>query len=241
MNPTSTIPPLELLVVMPVFNEEESLAGVVDEWLPELARWVDDFAILAIDDGSTDATNHRLKQMCKQHGLKLEIRSRENRGHGASCVEGYRDAVERRIPWVFQIDSDGQCDPRFFGRLWQKREDFDVIYGARVWREDGLVRMAASCLLKFVLLVQERVYCVDPNSPYRLMRSSVLADRLDAVEPVYLANVALAVLLRRDPTVRHGSVPIHFRERSGGVASIKLKQFGRKALELMKQLRAMNR
>lgn len=224
---------------MPVFNEQDSIAGVVDEWMHELRRWLDDFLLLAIDDGSKDLSVERLLEARARHGGRMEIRSRQNKGHGATCLEGYREAFARSIPWVFQIDSDGQCDPRFFERIWQKRDDCDVAYGRRVWRDDGIFRMAATWLLKLVLLALEGVSCTDPNSPYRLMRTRSLAGRLDAIESVQLANVALAVLLRRDPDMRHAAVPIRFRKRSGGVSSVKPGQFGRKALELVKQLKAL--
>ena len=59
-------------------------------------------------------------ELREQLGPRLEILDRENRGHGQSCLQGYRIARERGVPWVFQIDSDGQCDPRFFEGLWQQ-------------------------------------------------------------------------------------------------------------------------
>ena len=52
MNRRST----EILIVMPVFNEQASLRKVVTEWFSELERCVGKFVILAIDDGSTDET-----------------------------------------------------------------------------------------------------------------------------------------------------------------------------------------
>jgi glycosyltransferase involved in cell wall biosynthesis len=231
--------PPTLLVVMPVFNEEASLAGVIEEWMLELRRWLDDFLVLAIDDGSKDRSLERLMQARDRHGARLEVHTRENRGHGASCLEGYREAVARGIPWVFQIDSDGQCDPRFFGRMWQMREGWDVIYGRRVGRDDGVARLVASWVLKMVLLLLEGVSCVDANSPYRLMRTPILQGRLEAAENVHLANVALAVMLRRDDAVRHASTSICFRKRRGGVASVRLAQLGRKALQLVSQLKKL--
>jgi glycosyltransferase involved in cell wall biosynthesis len=52
MNRSST----EILIVMPVFNEQASLRKVVTEWFSELERCVEKFVLLAIDDVSTDET-----------------------------------------------------------------------------------------------------------------------------------------------------------------------------------------
>jgi hypothetical protein len=52
----------------------------------------------------------------------------------------------------------------------------------------------------------------------------------------FLANVGLAVLLRKDSNIKHGFVPIRFCERYGGEPSVRLEKFGSKALELIKQL-----
>ena len=84
--------------------------------------------------------------------------------------------------------------------------------------------------------------CVDANVPYRLMRTAALGSALARVPSDFvLANIALAVLLKQDPRVRHGSVPIRFRARRGGEPSVPLSRFGSKAAELYRQLRAMQR
>ena len=85
-----TTPP-ELVLVVPVYNEEDAIVPVLAEWRAELARTVGEgrFAILAIDDGSTDATPARLS------GLgwpELRVHRHSNRGHGQSCLVGYIEA-----------------------------------------------------------------------------------------------------------------------------------------------------
>lgn len=227
----------DLLVVMPVFNERASVRKVVTEWFHEVNDWTERFCFLVIDDGSEDGTPEIVRRLIDQLGDRLELRSRENRGHGQSCLEGYRAGVERGVPFLFQIDSDGQCDPQFFFRLWRERERFDVIYGHRKRRDDGWRRVAASLVLKMVLRVVAGVWCADANTPYRLMRTDAVAPYLPGIpSDFFLANVALAVLLRRETSIRHGRVPIRFRERYGGEPSVPLGNFGARASELVRQL-----
>jgi dolichol-phosphate mannosyltransferase len=230
----------ELMLVMPVYNEQASVRKVVMEWFQEIQNWTENFVFLAINDGSKDGTLQILNRLRNQLGNRLEILDKPNSGHGQSCLVGYRIACERAVPFVFQIDSDGQCDPQYFFRFWRMRQDCDVVYGNRTRRDDGLKRMAASLILKSVLLLFCKANCVDANVPYRLMRTSKLLEKLQKIpQDFFLANVALAVLLRRDHSWRHGAVPIRFRERYGGEPSVRLGKFGEKARELVSQLRAI--
>lgn len=232
--------PPALLIVMPVFNEQASVRKVVLEWFHEVENWTEDFVFLAINDGSTDGTRAILNRLRETLGPRFEILNQDNRGHGQSCLVGYRQAVERGIPFVFQIDSDGQCDPQFFFRLWRKRNDCDVIYGVRKRRDDGWRRVLASIVLRLFILGFFGRNCVDANVPYRLLRTSRIERFLDRIAPDFnLANIGLAILLRGDKNCRHGYVPIRFRERYGGEPSVKLSLFGRKAFELYRDIRRM--
>jgi dolichol-phosphate mannosyltransferase len=229
----------ELLIVMPVYNEQASVRKVVNEWFSEIENWTQDFVFLAINDGSRDQSLTVLESLKERHGRRLEIVSRPNKGHGQSCMEGYRTAIARGIPWVFQIDSDGQCDPQYFFRFWLLREQCDVIYGVRRKRDDGWRRVVASRVLRVTLAFSCFANCVDANVPYRLMRTGVLGRVVDRIpSDFFLANVALAVLLRYEQ-VREARVPIRFRERYGGEPSVPLGNFGSKGGELLRQLRVL--
>jgi glycosyltransferase involved in cell wall biosynthesis len=227
----------QLVIVIPAFNEEESISKVILEWNEEVSRWTPHFLLLVINDGSTDGTQRTLEELTTVAKLRLQVIHRENRGHGQTCLQGYRWAIEKGFPYVMQIDSDWQCDPRFFNDVWSQRTDYDVIYGQRVQRDDGFRRTLASSLLKFVVLLRSGALCTDPNVPYRLMRTAILPPILAKIpSDFFLANVALAILLKRAPGLRHGRVPISFRDRYGGQPRVRLSQFGFRALQLIRQL-----
>ena len=232
--------PPELLVVMPVYNEQAAVRGVASEFFEEVRNWTERFVFLAIDDGSTDDTPHLLERLRARYGERFEIHRRPNRGHGQSCVEGYRIAAARGIPWTLQIDSDGQCDPRYFSHFWRLRDDADVIYGLRTRRDDGWRRVFVSWVLRAYLFVLFQTVCPDSNVPYRLLRTAAIAPHLARIPADFsLANVGLAILLRNDPSLRHAYVPFHFRERCGGEPSVKFSLFGRKAFALYWDIRRM--
>jgi len=230
----------ELLVIIPAFNEERCVASVLDEWTAELERAGADYSILVIDDGSTDATPEVLHNWKRDHpALHLEVMRHANRGHGQTCLEGYRIACDRQIPWVFQIDSDGQCDPAFFSAVWAARHSHDVVYGHRAKRKDGLKRVLASILVKAVVRASSGAACIDANVPYRLKRTEHLRPLIDSIPSDFdLANIALAVQIQR-AAWREASVPIVFRPRAGGEPSVPVSRFARKAVELFRRLRAL--
>ena len=232
--------PTELLVIIPTFNEERSVASVLDEWTAELDRSGADYSILVIDDGSTDATPEVLHNWKRDHpAVHLEVMRHANRGHGQTCLEGYRIACDRQIPWVFQIDSDGQCDPAFFSAVWAARHGHDVVYGHRTKRKDGLKRVLASILVKAVVLASSGAVCIDANVPYRLMRTENLRPLIDSIPSDFdLANIALAVQIQR-AAWREADAQINFLPRAGGEPSVPLSRFAVKACQLTAQLRRL--
>jgi dolichol-phosphate mannosyltransferase len=232
--------PPELALVIPIYNEQDSIQKVIQEWMPELEKWCKNFVILAIDDGSRDNSLAILQQLQAQFGKRIIIISRPNRGHGQTCMEGYRQADKLGARFVFQIDSDWQCDPRYFSTFWHLRNQSMVVSGVRTSRDDGWKRIIVTKTLRLMLLLAFRVDCPDANVPYRLMQTDIIQNAiLQIPADFHLANVALAVLLRRDKSVSHAFIPIGFRARYGGEPSVKLPLFGRKAIELYHDIQTM--
>lgn len=224
---------------MPVYNEQECIAAVLEEWIGTLNTSGISYLILAIDDGSTDSTPRILQDLRRDLGHRLEVISRPNHGHGQSCLEGYRHAIERNIPFILQIDSDGQSSPAHFRDFWRMRQDFDVIYGKRS-RSDGFRRVLASRILRVSLRFFAGVDCTDANVPYRLMNARACSSAILGIPAsIHLANIALAVQLKRDPAIRHGTVPIDFPPRLGGEPSVPFSKFAAKALQLFRQLSSL--
>jgi len=210
--------PLELVVVMPVYNEEEIVAEVVRTWRDELARLKIDFQMLVINDGSKDHTAEVLNTFSGDS--RVVILHKANAGHGPTVLEGYRQAVER-APWVFQTDSDNELLPEHFGPFWEKREGYDALFGIRVNREQPLSRRLISACSRMAVRLRfgfGGVY--DVNVPYRLMRSTVLKPMLAKVPPhTWAPNVLLAGGFRR-AGARIVNLPVPHEGRKTGRPSV---------------------
>ena len=197
-----------LWVVLPVYNEEASIERVLAEWLPPLRDLGADLQILALNDGSADRTGALLRQW-QARAPELTVVDKPNSGHGQTCLLGYRTALDRGAEWILQIDSDGQCDPRYLRRLWAARIRADVVMGFRVTRDDGVARWLTSRVVSVLVLLATGVWVADANVPYRLMRAARLRAVLDAIPSDFgLVNVLLAARLRAAGRIARGADPL---------------------------------
>ena len=105
-------PPPDVSVVIPVFDERESLAPL----LAEIARALADrrYEVVAVDDGSTDGSLDELRRLRRTHpGLRVLALARRS-GQSAALCAGWERA---RAPVVVTLDADGQNDPADIPRL----------------------------------------------------------------------------------------------------------------------------
>jgi len=127
-------------VVIPAYNEVESVGECVRELAGALKGLGEICEILVIDDGSTDGTFEILKHL---HGEVPELRAwRFSRrcGQSAALAAGFRQAAGEV---VVTMDADMQNDPADIPRLLDALRQCDVVCGVRVKRQDGLVRWAS--------------------------------------------------------------------------------------------------
>jgi dolichol-phosphate mannosyltransferase len=134
MTQTTTSP--EISVVVPLFNEEESI-GVLQEELRTALSGVD-YEIIFVDDGSVDHTAERIEPV----GNVRVIRFEKNSGQSAAIYAGLTAA---RGATVAIIDGDLQNDPADIPKLLAEiARGADLVCGYRVKRQDTLVKRATS-------------------------------------------------------------------------------------------------
>ena len=124
----------ELSVVIPVYNEEESLPVL---W-PELRSVLDaeriDFEAVFVDDGSRDRSAELIRGLRDADPRVRLVRLKANAGETAATDAGVRAARGRR---VVTMDADLQNDPRDIPLLLRHLEQWDAVTGWRVSRRDG--------------------------------------------------------------------------------------------------------
>lgn len=137
----------ELLIIIPAYNEEESIVRVLEELeQPEIAEIAD---VLVMNDASSDSTNWIVKD--RHHALVTHV---FNLGYGSALQLGYKYAIRRKYRYVIQMDADGQHDvcniPQLYQRLRTKDENGlypDIVLGSRFM--DGSTEFPVSGLKHF--------------------------------------------------------------------------------------------
>ncbi|MBX9243467.1 glycosyltransferase family 2 protein [Actinotalea ferrariae] len=113
-----------VLVVVPAWNEEDTLPAVITE----IRSSVQGADVLVVNDGSTDATA-RVADAAGAAVLDLPI----NLGVGGAMRAGYKYALRNGYDVALQVDADGQHDPAEIPRMLEllRTEDLDIVIGAR--------------------------------------------------------------------------------------------------------------
>lgn len=224
---------------MPVYNEEEAIDFVVKEWINALEKLSLNYTLCILNDGSKDSTLVQLQRLAKAHPT-LHIIDKPNSGHGQTCIYGYKYALKQGADWIFQIDSDGQCDPQFFPQILAQTEKHQCIYGVRRTRDDGTQRIIVSHFVTLFVFVATGQWLRDPNVPYRMIHADAMRQFVnDVPQDFHLANIYVTVRSNKVSKIKW--VPIHFRDRMGGTASVKTFSFVKHGFKLFKQLKAAQR
>ena len=229
----------KLYIVIPAYNEEENIKTVINDWYPIVEKVGNGSRLVIIDDGSKDSTYEIIKELSNTLEA-LEPITKPNGGHGATILYGYKYAVDNGADYIFQTDSDGQTLPDEFWPFWENRKEWDMGIGKRKGRQDGVSRIFVTKTLKFVLWLFFHVRIKDANTPFRLMKASVLKEQLHLIPEGYnLSNVMISVIYARRGLKVHYR-PITFRPRQGGVNSINMKRIIRIGRQAIRDFRRIN-
>src|SRR4051812_2856069 len=119
-----------LSLVIPAYNEQESVPTLLSRVEGSLARIGKPFEVILIDDGSTDDTPRLLNEAMLTRPWLRVLRMKKNGGQSAAFEAGFAAA---RGEIIATIDADLQNDPEEIPRLLPLLESYDMITG---WRKD---------------------------------------------------------------------------------------------------------
>lgn len=230
-----------LYIVMPAYNEEETIRTVISDWYPIVEKHDGNgkSRLVVVDDGSKDSTGKILDELAGENPM-MEVLHKENGGHGQAVLYGYRYAIKCGADYIFQTDSDGQTIPYEFEPFWRQRKRFDMVIGNRSARQDGLSRIFVTRVLRLILLLTFNRWIRDANTPFRLMKAGVLSQYLEYLEEgETLTNVMIsAIYAGKNRSVLYRQIT--FRERQGGKNSIDLKKISLIGVDAVKRFIRLN-
>jgi glycosyltransferase involved in cell wall biosynthesis len=226
------------IAIVPAYNEEESVARVIDE----IRAFDPDFEIVVVDDGSTDRTS----AVAAQRGAHV-VRLPFNLGIGGAVQTGFRYAFEQGFRLAVRLDGDGQHDASQLGALLGPvlADEADIVVGSRFapggaegvpdlgpgadglaggatsldggYRSSRSRRFGITILAGTVsMLVGRRI--TDPTSGFQALNRRGIA--LFAADYPHDYPEVEATLMVHRHKLRLAEVPVEMRERAGGQSSI---------------------
>jgi glycosyltransferase involved in cell wall biosynthesis len=210
---------VELSVVMPLWNEVHVLEDVLAELERDLvARFEGDVEVVVVDDASTDGSGALLDRLAAERPWLEVLRNSANRGHGPSVRTGFEHAGGE---WIFALDSDGNVAAADFWRLWERRQDADLVLGIRTNRTDGAHRQLLTRIVRIVVSALAGRRLSDANVPFRLLRRELWAELRGAIGESTLAPsifVSLGAAVRGRRIVQ---VPVGYRARPQDISTLR--------------------
>jgi glycosyltransferase involved in cell wall biosynthesis len=199
-----------LSVVVPVFDEQDSLEPLHAELDAALRAVAGGVEILYVDDGSRDASLARLREIAARDPRVRIVTLDANHGQSAAFEAGFRRA---RGEFVATLDADGQNDPADLPKLLAHVTEADVVNGVRTVRQDSVVRRLSSRIANGFRNRVTRESVRDVGCSLRVMRRAYL----ERVKLWRGMHRFLPTLLRLEGA-RILEVPVSHRPRRHGVS-----------------------
>jgi len=162
---------MKISVVIPVFNELESLPSLVKELKINLNNFKE-WEVIFVDDGSSDKSNNWLLKLSNENDNFKLIQFFRNYGKSAALSEGFKNA---KGDYIITMDADLQDDPAEIPNLINKLEEgWDLVSGWKKNRLDPLNKTLPSKLFNFVTRIVTGIKIHDFNCGLKGYRQSVI-------------------------------------------------------------------
>ncbi len=161
-------------VIIPLYNEKESLVILYDELAPPLTSYSRDYELIFVDDGSTDGSVEVLKELQQRDPRIRIVRLRRNFGKSAALSAGFAIAQGEIIA---TLDADLQDRPGELPRLLAKLEEgFDLVSGWKHPRKDQLGKRIPSLIFNKITAFLTGVQLHDINCGFKVYRREVIEE-----------------------------------------------------------------
>ncbi len=209
----------KVLVIIPAYNEAESIVRVVKQMMEQAPE----YDYLVVNDGSTDDT----LALCKREGFQY-IDLPINMGIGGAVQAGYIYARKNRYDIAVQMDGDGQHDITYLERMIAPilAREADVVIGSRFLEKEGFQssagRRAGINILSFLIWLTTGRRIKDVTSGYRAVNKMFIRIYSEDYPMDYPEPEAIVAAIMHLGKVKE--IPVRMRAREGGTSSITFKK-----------------
>jgi dolichol-phosphate mannosyltransferase len=213
-------------LVVPVHNEERSVALLLDEVRSALEPLGRPWETVFVDDGSTDGSFAALTRLHSEHPNVRVVRLRRNFGKAAALAAGF---AQVRGEVVVTIDGDLQDDPAEIPRLLVKLDEgFDLVSGWKAKRRDPLARRLFSRIFNRVVGWLSGIRLHDMNCGLKAYRADIVHGL-----PLYGELHRFLPVLAHQRGYRVAELPVNHRPRSHGRSRYGVERYLRGFLDLL--------
>jgi glycosyltransferase involved in cell wall biosynthesis len=207
--PTSPL----LSIVVPVYNEAESLAELVTAIDQAMAPLNESYEVVFVDDGSTDGSFEKLKTLAQTHGRIRVFSFRRHLGKSPALLCGFQKAAGQ---YILTMDADLQDDPGNFARMYDQlvAARADVVSGWRRERQDSPMKVVSSRIFnRLMIRLLFGASFEDMNSGLKLYRADVAREL-----HLYGGMHRFIPLLATEMGYQVAECPVTHKERKYGVS-----------------------
>jgi dolichol-phosphate mannosyltransferase len=204
----------QFTVIVPVYNEEDNLERVKDEFLAYFKIATKKTKVLFVNDGSTDKSLTSIKAICKNDDAFSYISFDKNRGLSAAIKAGF-DHVD--TPLLGYIDSDLQTTPKDFNLLLNHIGEYDLVTGVRANRKDSFVKNISSKIANGIRRAFTHDGMDDTGCPLKVIKTQ-FAQRIPMFRGLHRFLPAM-ILLQKGKVLQ---VPVQHFPRIAGTAKFGL-------------------
>ncbi len=218
---------IDLSVVVPIYNEVESIPMLLDAIATSLATQQFSYEIICVDDGSRDGSDQLLKQQALLRSDLRAIILRRNYGQTPAMAAGFGHATGKVI---VTLDGDLQNDPADIPLLLEKLEEgYDLVSGWRKNRQDAsLTRILPSKIANWLIGRVTGVRLHDYGCSLKAYRSELVAD-MNLYGELHRFLPALAFI----EGARISEIPVRHHARQFGKSKYGLDRTFRVVMDLL--------
>ncbi len=204
----------KLTILIPVYNEEESIPGLVENMKEYFAQTPVVSKVLFVNDGSTDKSGSMLQEICRMNKHFSYIELGKNSGLSTAIKAGI-DICDTEL--IGYIDSDSQTSPMDFLLFFPFFPEFDMVTGIRAKRVDSFTKKISSLIANWFRNVMINDGIQDTGCPLKIIKTE-FAQRMPFFDGMHRFMPALVQL--QGGKVRQ--IPIRHFSRMAGVAKYNL-------------------
>ena len=226
----SESPSGSISVFFPAFNDEATIGTLVRNALEVLPTVTQDYEVIVVNDGSTDATSKVLDDLVQDLPNVRIIHHATNRGYGGALRSGFKNA---RKDLVFYTDGDGQYDVRELPNLYALlTSEVDIVNGYKIKRADTKYRQVIGAVYHKLAQTLFRLPVRDVDCDFRLIRQRAI-ELVELTTSSGVICVELVFKLHRAGCVFAETPVHHYPRRHGRSQFFTPKRIARSAFDLL--------